>query len=139
MSRLRCWFVLWALFSAPGAAAAELWFGPYLQDVHGDGATVMWTTRGDPGRGQVRYSAGTAQGETPSAYRELPPSQTKLASSLFLHRAELRGLTPGTEYNYSVSIDGVDVAPQRTRRFRTPRVGQPIRFLVMGDSGDESA
>ena len=120
-------------------SAAELWLGPYLQDVRGDRAAVLWATRGGPGAGLVRFTVGQVTREVASVYAAHAPSETNLPETLYLHRADLTGLSAGTSYGYKVFVDGVEVAADRSLQFRTPGGTQPIRFLVFGDTGDAGA
>lgn len=129
------------LCTAMMASAAELRRRPYLQDVRPDRAEVLWSVSGDSGRGEVRYSSdGIQWASQTSSLQWLPSTETGLPDSLFLHRASLRGLSPGTFYSYRVLVDGQDVLPaaaQQDLRFRTPGLGEAsFRFLVFGDSGD---
>jgi uncharacterized protein (TIGR03437 family) len=118
--------------------AASLWFGPYLQDVRDDRATVMWAARG-AGAGRVRYGkAGDEVRTAPSTVSILPRERTGLAETLYLHRAVLEGLEGGARYRYTVLLDGEEVAAPGETSFVTPG-GSVSRFLVIGDTGDGQA
>ncbi|MBS1824889.1 MAG: metallophosphoesterase [Acidobacteria bacterium] len=128
------------LLLAPPASGAGLQRKPYLQDVRTDRATVLWTMDAGAGRGELRYSLDgirwEAQGTT---VRWLPATETGLADSVYLHRADIKGLQANTTYYYRVFLDGQDVlpwAPQRELQFRTAPASGPFQFLVFGDSGD---
>lgn len=127
--------VLIALWLAVALApAATLSRHPYLQNVRPDRATVMWTTL-EPGGGAVEYSADRKSWLTAAArIRQFAPAETGLPADFYQYEAELRGLTPGTQYSYRVLVNGRVLAEDEGMRFRTPGPG-PFQFLVFGDSG----
>lgn len=118
--------------------AAELAFGPYLQDVQADRARVMWVTRGDAGIGEVIVPLRQSEVNYLSTAVRLPKEQTSLGEDLWLHSAALTGLDSGTTYSYSVLVDGKPAVPNALKRFRTAG-GGPFEFLVVGDTGDNGA
>lgn len=118
--------------------AAELAFGPYLQDVRADRALVMWVTRGDAGNGKVTVPTGQAEATFASTVVPLVKEQTNLGEDLWLHSAALTGLDSGTAYSYSVFVDGQPLVSNAPKRFRTAGNG-PFEFLVVGDTGDNGA
>ncbi len=79
--------------------AAELAFGPYLQDVQADRARVMWVTRGDAGIGEVLVPLRQSEVTYLSTAVRLPKEQTSLGEDLWLHSAALTGLDSGTTYS----------------------------------------
>lgn len=129
---LTLWFV--AGFSI--SQAGTLWWGPYLQDVGGDRASVLWATRGDDGSPFFRYaSRGSAPRSVAPRIAMLPAERTGLGESVFLHRVDLQALSPATEYTYEIQLNGQPAAADRLLTFRTSGAA-PFRFLVLGDSGD---
>ena len=107
---------------------------PYIQNLGGERATILWATRG-PGVSTVEYFTRHAFPERVTASsREFLPSETGLSTPFYQHKAELSGLLTGTEYFYRVALNGQDLAPRDRLRFRTAGPG-PFSFLVFGDSG----
>ncbi|MFN7935037.1 MAG: metallophosphoesterase [Bryobacteraceae bacterium] len=129
-----------ALLLAPQVLGAGLQRKPYLQDVRTDRATVLWSMDAGTGRGELRYSQDGIRWESQtSTVRLLPASETGLTDSVYLHRADIKGLQAATTYYYRVLLDGQDVlpfTPQRELQFRTAPASGPFHFLVFGDSGD---
>ncbi len=111
---------------------------PYLQNVRSDGATILWSTRENV-EASVTYSTeGSDPVTVPVRARPLGPAETSVPFTFYQYRVELRGLTPGKEYTYRITV-GSDVITSETRnRFKTPDTGR-FSFLVLGDSGDGSA
>ncbi len=118
--------------------AAELFWGPYLQDVRNDRATVTWTTRGGAGAGSVRYFAPAGPVDVASTVLFLPAAETGMSGDVWLRRAAVRGLEPRTEYRYAVYLDGAAVADDGAQRIVTAGAS-PFRFLAIGDTGDNGA
>lgn len=115
-------------------SAATLWFGPYLQDVRTDRATVVWAARGT-GPGGVRVTGSGADLTAVSQITELSAERTGLSEPLYLHQALVTGLKPATEYRYSLFLNGAELPP--SGQYRIPTPGAPShRMLVIGDSGD---
>ncbi len=127
-----------AFLTLSAAHAADLEWGPYLQDVRAGRTTILWTTRGGSGVGAVRYFSSSGPVDVASTVTALPASLTDLPQDIWLHRAVLRGLDAGTEYRYVVLIDGKEAAADPSQRFATAGSG-PFRFLVIGDTGDNGA
>lgn len=132
MFRLLVWLGGAALLAAP----ATLQRHPYLQGVSADGASILWTTAEEPGRGEVVLTAPS--GETiraASTVRPLVPAETGMATTYYQHRADIRGLSAGTRYGYQVLLDGREALPDARLELMTPGLA-PLTFLVLGDSGD---
>lgn len=127
--------ILPLLFGVATASAASLWWGPYLQNVSRTEATIMWAARGEGG-GAVRIRGGGSAEQVGSRVLAFPPAVTHLEETLYLHRAEVTGLTPGALHYYQVILEGRPATPEST--FRTAGDG-PFRFLVFADSGDGRA
>ncbi|MBI2434508.1 MAG: metallophosphoesterase [Candidatus Hydrogenedentes bacterium] len=99
------------LFLSCFAAAAQepLLFGPYIQQVQTDAATVMWVTSGP----QVTMTGG---------------EETILREEYRTHRARFDHLKPDTEYSYTLEggLSG---------KFRTaPAEPAAFRFVAYGDT-----
>ncbi len=124
--------ILLVLFGCATAPAASLWWGPYLQNVSRTEATIMWAARGEGG-GAVRLRGGGSAERVESRVLALTPPVTQLEETLYLHRAEVTGLTPGALHYYQVILEGRPASPESS--FRTAGDG-PFRFLVFADSGD---
>ena len=130
----------WAAFTAAPVAAQTLGLQPYLQDVTATSARVLWTTLDSAGAGEIRYSIdGLTWLATSSQVHVLAPADTALPYTEFLHRAELGGLAPDTQYAYRVYVNQNNLTPAASfaeeLRFRTSGAPQ-FRFLAVGDSGD---
>ncbi|MCS7316453.1 MAG: fibronectin type III domain-containing protein, partial [Bryobacterales bacterium] len=88
---------LYALALLPAFATSH---SPYLQNVGGDRATVVWVTR-EPVAAVVEYSADGKQ------WRAVPATSRALVNRVtgevrHQHQAELSGLSPGVVYHYRV-------------------------------------
>ncbi len=125
------------------AVAAPVWAAtavqsPYLQNVRGNRATVVWSTRENIA-GTVQYSTDQRYNlSAPSRRRTFPAAETGMPLTFYQHQAELTGLLPDTEYSYRVMMaDGTNLAPEIDHRFRTAGPGK-MMFLVFGDSGSGS-
>lgn len=120
----------------PARAAATLLRRPYLQNVQGDFASILWTTL-ENRAGDVLV--GRADGTTfsvPAFVSQFPPRITNLAYTFYQYQADLSGLAPGTEYAYRVRMDGVPVTPGPAL-FRTAAPGD-FSFLAFGDTGENT-
>jgi acid phosphatase type 7 len=101
-------------------AFAKITRGPYLQNITGSGAAILWETA-DHERGMVRY--GLAGNLSHAAYH------VGLSSH---HEIRLSALLPDTLYYYRV-ISGTDSSTVSS--FHTPvRPGRFFRFLAYGDN-----
>lgn len=125
-------------FTLTTTPAAELYWGPYLQDVRPGRATVLWTTTGWAASGAVRYFSSAGPIDVPSTAAALPATVTGLEQDIWLHRAQLVALEPATTYRYVVRLDGATVAEDPTQRFTTAGPA-PFRFLAVGDTGDNGS
>ena len=130
----------WVAVAAAPLAAQTLGLQPYLQDVTATSARVLWTTLDSAGTGEVRYSVdGLTWLAVPSQVRVLAPADTALPYTEFLHRVDLAGLAPDTQFVYRVYVNQNNLTPATSfadeLRFRTSGAPQ-FRFLAVGDSGD---
>jgi hypothetical protein len=107
---------------------------PYIQNVRNDRASILWATF-EPGFGVVRYTRDGVNYDYAAATRRLySRTETGLLANYYHYQAELRGLTPNTEFSYNVMVDGQDIGSAGETKFRTAGAG-PFKFLVLGDSG----
>jgi acid phosphatase type 7 len=107
---------------------------PYMQNVRDGRASVLWATV-EPGVGQVRFTSdGVNYRFVTATSRLFTRGETGLLTNLVQYQADLTGLTPDTDYAYSVSVNGQDIGSAGETRFRTAGPG-PFKFLVLGDSG----
>ncbi len=116
---------------------------PYLQDVRTDRATLLFGTDLDIDDGAVRISRDGSWDEA----RATTVSPLRIDDSddddtggpveeIALHRVDLTGLQPGTEYCYQVEAGGQVLASGI--RFWTapdPAADATVRFMVIGDMG----
>ncbi len=131
-----------ACLTVTSAQAATLLWGPYLQDVAADHASILWATRAGDGAATVRYSA---LGEAPKLLTPrvtvLAPALTQLGETAWLQRVDLTGLTPATRYLYELALDGQAVTSGLVPAFSTAplttQANRPFRVLALGDSGDD--
>ena len=125
-----------AILSAPTLArAATLSRYPYLQNVAGDRATVMWATL-ESGSGTVRYSTDQKTWRTATArIRAFSSALTGLVFTFYQYEADLTALSPGADYYYQVMMDGSQMT--EVIRFRTAGPGA-FTYLALGDSGINS-
>lgn len=117
--------------TAVAGRAATLLRSPYLQNVRGDAATLIWATA-EPGAARVEYSASDQSNFRAAAAQSRWFPATPTGDSYYQHQAELTGLAAGREYVYRVRLNG-EILKDATR-FRTAAPG-PFTFLAFGDSG----
>jgi hypothetical protein len=111
---------------------------PYLQNLRGDRVTILWTTV-ENRYAVVQYSTDRSFSTSVEAdVQEYLAPYTGLNFRFYQYRAELGGLSPGTDYSYRVILDDRNLTPLDELHFRTPGPG-PFRFLVFGDSGEDTA
>jgi len=105
--------LLLLLLFVGSAWSQEIAFGPYVQNVTQNRATICWATLD----GEV---AVTAPGGAQSTFRNYQ-----------VHQVDLLGLAPNTLYNYNV-LPG---DPSSGGAFRTaPDAATPFTFVVFGDT-----
>ena len=95
-----------ALCLARPARAATLARQPYLQNVQANQVSVLWTT---PQAGAGSVTAVAADGSSftgQAAMQAFQPSDTQLPSAFYQYQANITGLQPGTEYSYSIAVNG---------------------------------
>jgi acid phosphatase type 7 len=99
---------------------------------------VIWTTQ-EAGLGTVTVTARDGASFTAqAAMSAFQPSDTQLAAAFYQYQAEITGLLPGTEYSYSVAVNGQNlVSDVGLFRFRTAP-SRKFSFLAFGDSGADS-
>jgi uncharacterized protein (TIGR03437 family) len=128
-------FVLVSVALLPGATVVHR---PYLQNLRADSVTIMWSARENLA-GAVHYSPDQSYSHTAVArVRQFPPTTTGMNFTFYQYRAELTGLSAGTEYLYRVVIGGETVSSDSQSRFQTPGAG-PFSFLVLADNGAGTA
>src|SRR5215470_8016007 len=83
---------------------------PYLQNVRNDRASILWATI-EPGIGQVNYSADGVTFRSVTARSLLySAADTGTLSGYTQYQADLTGLSPSTDYIYSVNVGGQNIA-----------------------------
>ncbi len=112
--------------ATPGADAAEITRGPYVQNVAGTTATIVWRTKGATDS-IVEYGSRAALG---SRAGTATVKDRK-------HAVVLAGLAPGQPCFYRVVAAGQPTTAAVS--FKTPApAGSGFRFLAFGDSGSGS-
>jgi predicted MPP superfamily phosphohydrolase len=108
---------------------------PYLQNVTNSRASILWATF-EFAVGQVRYTSDGINYQTVVATARpfSASANLGLSTDCVLYQADLTGLSPNTDYFYTVSLNGQDVASAGEARFTTAGAG-PFKFVVVGDSG----
>lgn len=110
--------------------------GPYLQQVSSSSAILRWRTA-QPCRGRVQFHMVSDQPTVELIEKEDLAAQE--------HEIVLKGLLPGTTYDYRIQGNGIllaNVFGRAEARFKTaPRAGDdvPVRFWAVGDSGTGDA
>jgi len=102
----------WSLLACGIARAEPLVVGPYVQDVRGDGFTVVFETAAD-------VAAETRAGEV------------RVTTRGTHHEAIVRGLPAATRAKYRVTIGGADAGGGEVV---LPDAARPLTFLVYGDT-----
>jgi 3',5'-cyclic AMP phosphodiesterase CpdA len=102
---------------------------PYVQNVVGDRATIVWFTDA-PASGEVAVGPTAALGAVALSNGGAPATR---------HEVEVSGLAPGARAFYRVASNGVPLGP--VERFRAAPDGSTAGFTmaVIGDSGTGSS
>jgi len=112
---------------------------PYVQNLRGDRASVLWTTL-ENGQGAVEcFTDPDTSVSALARVREFKPAQTGMGFVYYQHQADLSGLGSGAEYRCRLMMDGRELSlpEDAVLTFRTAGPG-PYSFLVFGDSGTGS-
>jgi acid phosphatase type 7 len=120
------------------AGAATLARQPYLQNVQANQATILWTTQ-EAGVGSVTAIARDGNVFTAQAtMQSFQTADTQMTSPFYQYQADISGLQPGTEYSYTVAVNGQSMASDSSQfRFCTASMDK-FSFLALGDSGADS-
>src|SRR3989454_6847128 len=82
---------------------------PYIQNVRSDRTSILWATF-EPGFGVAKYTFDGVNYQFVGAKRRFfSRAETGLPYDYWQYQADLTGLSPNTDYLYSVSVDGQDV------------------------------
>jgi len=120
--------------AAHGADAVRITKAPYLQNAGPTAITVQYEASA-PGDGQVRYGVGALGSTAPAQlFEKVEYAEGGKGSqvTVYLYRARLTGLKPGTEYQYQVVHGGVS-APAKTLR-TWPEQADRVTFIAYGDT-----
>src|SRR5688500_18881638 len=107
--------------------AVTLFRDPYLQNVQGIQATVLWATLAMLDAGLEYSTDGVHYAYAPAMPRIFAPSETYLSHSFTQYEAHLPGLSPNTPYVYRVVVAGKTVSTEQPTRFQTAGSG-PFSF-----------
>ena len=110
---------------------------PYLQQVRGSTAWVVWALR-EQGQAEVRYWANNDPPQVVTAtVRVFKAASTGMAFDYWQYEAQVGNLFPGTVYNYDIFVNGQDATPGVVDRLTSePSIKtQAINFVAWGDSG----
>ena len=141
------WGVLAALVAVfllgarAGAADAPFTKGPYLANAGQTAVTIHYETA-SPGDGVVLFGTGGAMDrQVPAAlaekcsYSANPKDKSAPKLTVYLYRARLTGLVPGTAYQYQVQPAGKGGQASVPKTFRTfPVKPERITFISYGDT-----
>jgi acid phosphatase type 7 len=115
---------------------------PSLHAVTTEAAVLVWTlNQRIPCVVEVSQPDDAAPLVYPASVEEVPASETGLERTIYLYRANLRGLAPDALYLYRVRAEDAPPLMQGPLRFRTAPANHsvtasPFRFLHFADSGD---
>ena len=114
--------------AAPEARAQTVERGPYLQVPTSGSMVIRWRT-------DVPTDSRVSYGASPGSLGTNVDDPALVTD----HEVEVSGLTPNTQYFYSVGTTTTELAGNDAdHSFRTspsPGASQPIRFWALGDSG----
>jgi hypothetical protein len=117
-------------------AAATLLRRPYLQNVQGDRASILWTTL-EAGDGRVVIGWPDRSISTiPATRRAFNPAVTKLPYTFYQYQADLTGLEAARQYAYRITVNGATLTAG-PGFFWTAAPGK-FSFLAFGDSGENT-
>ena len=114
-------------------AASALLRNPYLQNVQGQQASILWATS-EPGDAKaIVISPDGSTKIVQATTRLFTPQETKLAGPVYQHQADFSNLEAATAYSYRVELNGQTLT-SNAGQLRTPGTGN-FSFLAFGDSG----
>jgi len=126
-------------FAGIARSAAGFLRQPYLQRLLANSVSVLWTSAANTAGLVTVIGSGGSTSVFNATVTEFDPSVTGEASTYYQYRADITGLTAGTAYQYQVAVDGqVLAADPVLNSFTTPTTGN-FSFLVVGDTGNDSA
>ena len=129
------------LCAGAGAADSPFTKGPYLANAGPTAVTIHYETA-SPGDGVVLFGTGGAMDrQVPAAlaekcsYSANPKDKSAPKLTVYLYRARLTGLVPGTAYQYQVQPAGKGGQASVPKTFRTfPVKPERITFISYGDT-----
>jgi uncharacterized protein (TIGR03437 family) len=126
-------------FAGIARSAAGFLRQPYLQRLLANSASVLWTSAANTSASLTVVASGGSTSVFNATVTEFDPSVTGGASTYYQYRADVTGLKAGSTYQYQVAMDGqVLAADPVLNSFTTPTTGN-FSFLVVGDTGNDSA
>ena len=114
-------------------AASSLVRNPYLQNVQGQQASILWATSESGDAKAVVFAPDGSTKTVQATTRLFTAQETKLAGPVYQHQADFSNLEAATSYTYRVELNG-QALTQNAGQLRTPGAGN-FSFLAFGDSG----
>jgi len=112
---------------------------PYLQRLLANSASVLWTSAANTAGSVTVIGSNGSTSVFNATVTAFDASVTGEASTYYQYRGDITGLAAGTTYPYQVAMDGeVLAADPVLNSFTTPTTGN-FSFLVVGDTGNDSA
>ncbi|MFP6582585.1 MAG: metallophosphoesterase [Candidatus Hydrogenedentota bacterium] len=119
--RLSANLALAFLVAASASAQSGFYIPPHIQNIGQNGATLIWESN-ETEVGTVRFGPAGADST----------GETTDAESSKIHRLRIGGLTPGTQYTYT--IESGDDAQEATFTTAPASDQEEMTFIVVGDS-----
>jgi len=143
---LAAWAVGFLLWTDAGAAATPFSKEPYLANAGPTAVTIHYETA-SPGDGVVLFGTGGAMNRQVPAtlsekcsYPSNPKDKSSPQVTVYLYRARLTDLVPGTAYQYQVLPAGKGGPASTAKTFRTfPVKPDRITFIAYGDTRTNAA
>jgi len=124
----------------PGNFWADVTVGPYVQNPSPTAITIQWESNAEseatvvcvPDRTDAKPISAVGRVHEKMVFPVNPDDKESGSASSWLYRARLTGLTPDTQYTYTVRMNGSDEA---SGSFRTwAEEPESVTFIAYGDT-----